>query len=191
VLGELKFSMSDLVSASPAVADTLVLQGRMAGRISLASFPSAFGAGGRIHYSQGEAELPEVPVVERVKGGDIVVERRVRQEEVIYLRPTEPAKPPKRSQHLRKGAGRGGDQGEHRQVFFDLREDRPMWNAKPGQNGEKLPYGLLRDARPKRSCSGAGPEGKTEVGMVQGRGRGPKKDPRIKENDAGHVRVFS
>jgi hypothetical protein len=147
------------------------------------------GARGGVYDLQRKAESSEVPVVERIQGRDLVVQRRVRQEEIIHLGSAEPAKSLNRSQHLRESIGFGGDQWEHRQVFLDLSENLPVWNTEPGQNGEKFPYGLLSNACPKPSCSDAGPEGKTEVGMVQGGGRGSEEDSSVEERDFVHLDV--
>lgn len=151
----------------------------------------ALRARGGIHNLQGEAESLEVAVVERVESGDVVVLSRVRQEKVVHLRAAEPAKPCQRSQHPRERSVLGRDDRKYREVFPNLCENLSMGNGESRQNGEELPHALLGDARPKPSRSGPGPECKTQVGMVQGRRRGPEEDPRVEENDPVHGRFLS
>lgn len=95
-----------------------------------------------------------MPVVERIQGGDLVSQSRVRQEQIIDLGTTEPPKPPKGGQHLGEGTGLGGDQEEHGQVFLDLGEDLPVGNVEPGQNGKNshtVCWGMHARSAPARA----------------------------------------
>ncbi len=148
-------------------------------------------ARGGIHEFQRETEFSEVPVVQGIEGRDLVIQGRVRQVKVVHLGPAQPAKSLQRGQCVREGVGFRRDQGKDGQVFPDLRDDLSMGDAEPCKHREKLPHGLLGDARAKRPRSGAGPEGKTQVGVVQGRCGGAKKDPGVKQDDPVHGRFRS